>query len=79
MVVLKGYDGDREIWAVAKTYGSGETAENFICLVDPHIEIKKDYERAKNGFYRNVRKARGFARGGFDNTQGDNKGLPFAR
>lgn len=57
MVVLKGYDGEREVWAVAKTYGSGETAESFICLVDPNVEIRKEYERAKNGFYSNKRKA----------------------
>ena len=45
MVVLKGYDGEREVWAVAKTYGSGETAESFICLVDPNVEIRKEYKR----------------------------------
>lgn len=53
MVVLKGYDGDREVWAIAKTYGSGETAENFICLVDPNNEIKREFEKSKNAFHKN--------------------------
>lgn len=56
MVVLKGYDGDSEIWAIAKQYGSGETAEKFICLVDPNSQIKKEYERAKYDFCNNKRK-----------------------
>lgn len=48
MVILKGYDNGREVWAVAHTYGSGETAETFFCYLDPSADVLREYERAKN-------------------------------
>ena len=50
MVILKGYDKGREVWAVAHTYGSGETAETFFCYLDPNADVLREYERAKNVF-----------------------------
>lgn len=50
MVILKGYDNGREVWAVAHTYGSGETAETFFCYLDPNADVLREYERAKNVF-----------------------------
>lgn len=60
MVVLRGYDGDREVWAIAKTYGSGETAENFICLVGPNNEIKREFEKSKKAFQKKQHKEGNF-------------------
>ena len=57
MVILKGYDNGREVWAVAHTYGSGETAETFFCYLDPNADVLREYERAKN-VYNNTRKKR---------------------
>lgn len=48
--VLKGYCGDKEVYALCKQYGDGETAENFICEVEVNEEIKAEYERQKNVF-----------------------------
>ena len=48
--ILKGYCGDREIYALCKQYGSGETAENFICEIEATEEVKKEYERQKDVF-----------------------------
>lgn len=62
MVILKGYDNGLEVWAVAHTYGSGETAETFFCYLDPNADVLREYERAKNVFTnkgKEKRRARG--------------------
>lgn len=33
--IFKGYDEEGEVWAVGKTYGSGETETKFICPIEP--------------------------------------------
>lgn len=71
MVILKGYDNGREVWAVAHTYGSGETAETFFCYLDPNADVLREYERAKNVFT-NTRKEKGKSRRLFnDKTRTD--------
>lgn len=41
MIILKGYDGDKEIWAVKRKYGF----EEVIIEINPLDEVKKEYER----------------------------------
>lgn len=71
MVILKGYDNGREVWAVAHTYGSGETAETFFCYLDPNADVLREYERAKNVFT-NTRKEKGKSRRLFNDKTREN-------
>lgn len=48
--IFKGYDEDGEVWAIGKTYGSGDTETKFICPITPTKEIIDEYERRKNVF-----------------------------
>lgn len=50
-VIFKGYDEDGEVWAIGKTYGSGDTETKFICPITPTKEIIAEYERRENVFY----------------------------
>lgn len=61
VTVLKGYCEGREVWAISKQYGSGETGENFIFEVEAKPEIKELYESQKNVFD-NARKKKWFNR-----------------
>lgn len=46
MIVLRGYDKGREVWAVQKTYGS----EKVIFEVQPIQGVKTRYDRQKKIF-----------------------------
>ena len=46
MIVLKGYDKGREVWAIQKTYGS----EKVIFEVQPLQGVKTRYDRQKKIF-----------------------------
>lgn len=48
--IFKGYRNGQEVWAVHKIYGSGETATDFICEVQPTKEIISEYRNQKNVF-----------------------------
>lgn len=61
-IILKGYEGNREVWAISKKYGEGETATNFICEIMPDALIKKEYERQKNVYNNTRKKIRIFSR-----------------
>ena len=75
MVILKGYDKGREVWAVAHTYGSGETAETFFCYLDPNADVLREYERAKNGFYNYSRRKASNKRANPNNREKNNKSV----
>lgn len=61
VTVLKGYSDGREVWAISKQYGSGETGENLVFEVEETPEIKELYESQKNVFD-NTRKKKWFNR-----------------
>ncbi len=46
MIILKGYDKNKEVWAVQRTYGF----EIVIIQIEPIDEVKKEYERQKRIF-----------------------------
>lgn len=47
-IIFKGYSEDDVVWAIGKTYGSGETETKFICPIEPTKEIIEEYERRKD-------------------------------
>lgn len=54
MIVLKGYDKGREVWAIQKTYGS----EKVIFEVQPIKGVKTRYDRQKKIFNKFGKKKR---------------------
>lgn len=56
--IFKGYRNGKEVWAIHKVYGEGDTATDFLCIIEPNDEIRKMYESEKNVFNNTIKKDR---------------------
>lgn len=56
--IFKGYRNGKEVWAIGKNYGSGETETKFICEIVPTKEVIEEYRKQKN-VCNNKRKEKG--------------------
>lgn len=54
MIILKGYDKEREVWAVCRQYGF----EKVIIEIQPLDEVKKEYDRQLKIFNHNRKQER---------------------
>ena len=48
--IFKGYRNGKEVWAIRKVYGSNDTATDFVCEIEPTLEIIAEYRKQKNVF-----------------------------
>ena len=72
--IFRGYRNGKEVWAIRKVYGSGDTSTDFICEVEPTKEIIQRYREEKN-VYNHKRKKGGVLRRLFNSAKAHNSDL----
>lgn len=77
--IFKGYRNGKEVWAIGKTYGQGETETKFICEVEPTKEVLSEYGKQKNVYNNARKKERLFVRGSNKKQKNNNSNIPTSK